>query len=173
MRNIVIVASPRTGSTLLMLSLEQHPCAVSGSEWFNGRLQEIATEAWQRKRDGVPCNLFKVFGHEQDCEGFDELLAGACTVHLWREDREAQMASWRRACETGQWTARHRPGAFPMEFPPLAAQWADQGDAMLDRCELSYSYEALISTWDQCVLEILLTAGWPPMRLDQVLSKQG
>jgi LPS sulfotransferase NodH len=171
-RRIVIVASPRTGSTLLLLSLRSHPLAVNGGEWFNPRLAEINPEAWHRKQSAVPCNLVKIFGHERHCAGFDELLSGACTVHLWREDREAQVASWRRACQTGQWVQGQSPGAYIWEYPDDAEGMIAAGDAMGAECEFSWSYEYLIANWDECVAAILQAADWPAMRLQMAIEKQ-
>lgn len=156
----------------MMLSLAQHPLAVSGGEWFNPILERIDTDAWRRKQTGEPCNLYKVFGHQRDKPGFDALLSSSFCVHLYREDKSAQLASWRKACRTGQWTCRHSPGAFPLPFPLQAEEWVEQGDAFVERCELAYSYECLISNWDACITEILLRARWPVMQLEKALEKQ-
>lgn len=172
MRSIVIVASPRTGSTLLMLSLQNHPQAVSGGEWFNPRLSEIDPEAWHRQHSGVACNLFKVFGHERGNVGFSELLCEECTVHLYREDKQAQLDSWRRACQTGQWVQGQSPGAYIWEYPDDAEGMIAAGDAMGAECEFSWSYEYLIANWDECVAAILQAADWPAMRLQMAIEKQ-
>lgn len=171
MKRIIIVCSPRSGSNLLQLSLAQHPDATDGSEWFNTELETIAPYAWRRRQNGEYCNLIKVFGYEKWADEFEELLASGVIIHLRREDRAAQLRSWKRACETGIWL-NITPGVFKMEFPENAEEQLDICDEFIERAALALTYEHLIANWSESLAAILRIAEWPYIDLPMAIEKQ-
>lgn len=167
---IIIGCSPRTGSTLLFMSLNQHSLAVSGSEWFNERLNEIDPKAYERKQTGLPCNLIKLFGHQSYHPTFFDIMNSGILVHLYREDKQAQIASFERAWETGQWTADQQSGQWKYERPAdLSLLNADA--IFREPADISISYEFMIANWNLVIWSILNLAGWPLRELPMATKK--
>ena len=161
-RNIIILATPRVGSNLLMYSLAQHPQAICGGEWYCTDERHCEPEHWSNRHR--QCNLVKICNLEPI--PFEGLLIG-----LIRNDRQAQIASWRRACETGKWIEHYE--IETVEFPADAEQTIEASNARIHRvCDLIYSYEHMIEKWDQAISIILQSAGWMGISLPMATTKQ-
>lgn len=141
MERIIICTSPRTGSNLLVDSVAQHPDAVSASEWFNPKAPQYARKNRNERPDD--CNLLKLMIYEHRRPAFREVFNSGIRVFLFREDVDAQIASWRRACRTGMWV----DGVLdsPEKFPGNARQLIQKAENLfLPECHMSVSYECLI-----------------------------
>ncbi len=154
MEKILIATTPRTGSNLLMFSLGFHSTAVCGGEWWNANALYCYPVHWENKTfktDEV--NLAKVFYGE-------ELLKGFSILHLFREDANAQIASWKRACETGVWIADGTP--YPrVECPGNCKQIIETAnEAFRPLAKLSLSYEDLVDDWGYSLWRIQRTFEW-------------
>lgn len=172
---IVVGCSPRTGSNLLIDSLASHPQALNAGEIFNIPLFWTPRVLGLKQRGFSPvqhCNLFKLFPYDDGHYGFEQLLGEGKVIYLYREDRSAQMASWRKACETGLW--------FDTQTVPHKVEFLDNAEEVIDRAEslfaaraaMTLSYEELVQDWDSSIAAILEMAGWEPMRLDMARNKQ-
>ena len=160
---IIILSSPRCGSNLLMHSLAQHPQAVCGGEWHCPEESRCDPEHWKNRQTRA-CNLIKVCQHEPI--PFDGLLIG-----LFREDIEAQLRSWRKACLTGEWVAGSV--SEPVEFPADARQVIIYTNGRInEECDRVFSYESLINHWHEITETILQAANWEQWPIDMATLKQ-
>jgi hypothetical protein len=174
-KSIVIACSPRTGSNLLIGSLGTHPFALNAAELFN------IPKFWSPRVRGLVhrgldvienCNLFKVFPYDCRHPGYERLMARAVVIYLYREDRDAQLRSWRKAAETGLWySGQIEPHKVP--YPEDAYATIEMGEQLFaSRAVMSISYESLITEWEESIAAILKLAGWQDMPLGMALEKQ-
>lgn len=171
---ITILATPRTGSNLLQLSLARHRQAVNGGEWCNMIEGENELDVWKRKQNGVACNLVKVMPQHFSSPRYLECFRReAVRVYLYREDRDAQLHSWERASKSGNWIAGQRY--------PVQSEWnRARAVGLIEQAESMYrpvadvmlSYERLIGDWDASVLEILTMACWDSLPISMATMKQ-
>ena len=156
-----------------MFSLAKHPDARLGGEVF---CDAVPAADWS---DRASCqrlidksNLFKLMSIYRHRKHFDLFDGWGCVIYLYRQDIEAQLASWRKACESGQWVAGWR-SIEPMEYQmERAIESIKVADAMfLRRADLAISYETLVDKWDASVAMILAAAGWPQQTLEQATEK--
>jgi len=80
-------------------------------------------------------------------------------VYLYRENRNAQLASWEKASRTGEWLA----GYFsePTDFPANAVELIEQAKSIYKPiAKVVLSYETLIADWEATIARILAIAGW-------------
>ena len=172
---LVIGCSPRTGSNLLIDSLAQHPRALNGGEVFNIPLFWTPRVLGLKQRGLCPiehCNLFKLFPYDRGHYGFEQLLAEGKVIYLYRADRAAQLASWRKACETGVW---YQGQAVPHKVPFLenANETIHLAETLFaSRAALTLSYEKLVQDWSRSIAAILELAGWEDVPLGMALEKQ-
>lgn len=97
---------------------------------------------------------------------FDGLLVG-----LFREDIDAQLNSWEKACTTGEWM--HGAKLSPTPFPENARQLIIETNYRIDGiCDLVFSYETLVSQWSDLVAVILQSAGWRVLPICMATIKQ-
>ncbi|QEF98142.1 hypothetical protein Mal15_21900 [Stieleria maiorica] len=161
---IVVMTTPRTGSNLLVDSLATHPQAVSASEWFSPTLTGVP--AANRARGLGYCNLFKVFESERQMDGFKEIRDRSFRIYLYRRDVDAQLTSWRLACESGWFVAetRDKPVPFPANATEqiAAAERVFRADA-----DLAIAYEDMIANWNDTIANILRLAKWKLATLQQ------
>ena len=157
------MATPRTGSNLLHLSLSTHSNARWAGEAFNPKFGAPDTEHY---------NLFKVFPHPE-VESFLG-LPNTLRVYLWRQDTEAQLRSWKKACKTGKWLADQEgllePAAFSYKDALNQIRWADSN--FLKAAHYTVSYERLVSHWNDTLRNILILASWPYEFINQAIKKQ-
>ena len=172
MKNIVIVGSPRSGTSLLLLSLAQHPQALLGNEWLNTDLEQVDPVSYERKINGVICNLFKVFAYQYQHPEFIGIVQNSFTVGITRLNKAAQEASFHKACLTGQWVKTHELGKYKYDYVPHFSEWVVLGDAFANMCRVTYTYEHIVENWDAVIEEILTEAGWPVMQLPMAIEKQ-
>lgn len=172
MKRIIIVCSPRSGSNLLQFSLARHPDAINGSEWFNPNLRLYAPDIWLRKQNKGYFNLIKVFGYNERFAEFEEILSSGVIIHLRREDRTAQLKSWKRACETGVWLNCEHSYDKPTVLPENANALLDACDRYSERAALALTYEHLIANWKSSIEAILRIAEWPYVDLPMAIEKQ-
>jgi LPS sulfotransferase NodH len=175
MERIIIATSPRTGSNLLMYSLESHSLAVSGGEWFAKHKRPHLTAHWDNRHNRPEeCNLVKLFSYDHVEPSFDSVVGSGVVIYLYRKDRAAQLASWKRACETGIWSERE-----PLDqLKPIPFR-KDANDVINRAYELfgsiatyQIAYENLIEHWDYWIRHILRAADWPHEPLTKQLNKQ-
>jgi len=154
MDKILIATTPRTGSNLLMFSLEQHSLAICGGEWWNEEEIFCYPVHWENKTHRADkVNLAKVLHGEK-------LLHGYAILHLFREDVNAQIASWQRACETGIWIKDGTP--YPTDFPIDCEQRITSANKTFrPLAKLSLSYEDMVDDWGHSMWRIQRTFGWP------------
>lgn len=162
---IIIIASPRVGSNLLMHSLAEHPDAVCGGEWHCVDEISCRQDHWRNKHFRK-CNLIKIMFQEEI--PFPGLLVG-----LFREDIESQLASWKKACDTGIWMTGQtvQPSPFPC-LQDAREKIICTNKRLYECCDLVYSYESLVNHWDHIVKIILTEANWPIVRINKAISKQ-
>lgn len=165
MKKIVILSTPRCGTNLLMLSLDQHPAAVCAGEICNA---DADPALWGQSADRSEmirrCNLFKVLTVHRSHWDYDQFTAiDALNIYLYRRDTVAQMRSWVRAAETGIWMAgQDRPYFGPVPTAAhVTAEVAFADRTMMRRADLVISYESMVAHWDQTITTILDRAGWP------------
>jgi len=146
-----------------MHSLAQHPNAFCAGEWHCNIETACHPTHWSNKKNRR-FNLIKICNLEPI--PFVGLLVG-----LYRKDRQAQIASWRKACKTGQWMEGSQ--LDPVEFPADAEQTIEASNARIHRvCDLIYSYEDMIEKWDRAISIILQRAGWQDIPLAMATTKQ-
>lgn len=170
-RKIVVLTSPRTGSNLLVNSLANHWQARSAGEWYQSRLPDSAKLNRIRPDAIDTCNLFKLFSMDLGNADFAKIVDGAYVVYLYREDVRAQVASWRRACSTGVFSAEGRPR--PQEMT-VSDPWAAIGaaeDYLRPLADIVVSYEELVSDWNGTIARILSGAGWAVYDIPQAHRK--
>lgn len=163
----MILATPRTGSNLLLHSLENHPEAISAGEIRNDSAQRPLVHRWGWGEAVAKCNLCKfMWLGRNGSDWFRDLhRADGLRVHLWREDRDAQVDSWLRACRTGQWTA-DGPRQRRVRPPSKPNRVIDAADAVFRSiADLTITYESLVDQWDAMTGGILASAGWSDFRL--------
>lgn len=156
MERIIICCTPRTGSNWLQGELAKQPGRISGGEWYQRTEWRNRTEVWLNKqRRPTLCNIIKVFASDHTEPTFDNVIGSGRIIYLYREDRDAQLASWRKACETGLWTPNSKPVSVP--FPEDAeeqikladnlfrsiANWIISYEEMVANQPFAYQSEAL------------------------------
>jgi len=154
-KKLVVGTSPRTGSTLLVDSLWQHPEIVSAHEIFNPRVGD-RPEGW---------NLCKVHSVNVDDPQFWELLCdrGVTVLFLYREDIDRQLWSWGHALETGRWVMERDDLRIKFEMPPR--QWMLEMIELAEkvfrpRASMVLSYEKMVGNWDATVEKVLDLGNW-------------
>ena len=158
MKPISVLASPRSGSNLLVDSLATHPDAKSSGEWYNPRRGPRNT--LNKEKGAEYCNLFKFFGDHTGRKEFKEITERSYKVMLFRVDVEAQLRSWKKACKTGRWIAEGDCGPA-MPFPNNARHLIENGHRLFrPMADFYISYEDLIRNWDEVTKAILERAGW-------------
>lgn len=168
-KRIVVCTTPRTGSNLLVHSLAEHPLAVSASEWFNETMG--GPYALNRRERPEECNLLKLMYYDRNKPGFDAVYRSGFRVFLYRKDRDAQLASWRRACATGLWMAEWEKGE-PSKFPVDANEQVDNARrAFRYESHMVLSYEQLVDHWDDAIANILKLAEWPAAKIVKSLRR--
>lgn len=173
MKPIIILTTPRTGSNLLLDSLAEHPQAVTGGEVLSGTPEFNSDKALDNLRASRTINLCKIFSDQLTHPRFREFWSPeCCTVHLYRRDIAAQIASWRTACETGIWTEGEpypHPQAVPLDMHDQIAA----SRCLLPRYStIAICYESLVDQWDLTIEYILRTADWDVVPLAQMRAKQ-
>ena len=160
---LTIRTTPRTGSNLLMMSLAKHPEVRSAGEFYCTDPKRCFAEAWANKKLGN-WNLTKTFFLE-------EPPRAGLTVFLYRRDRDAQLKSYLRACETGEWIQGmfSTPGEPRQDFLEQVEQ---AYKSVRNTCHMTISYEDLIEHWDEYIDAILRCWGLEPIKLEKVLNKQ-
>jgi LPS sulfotransferase NodH len=173
MERIIIATTPRTGSNLLMYSLESHPNAISGGEWYAQKSRPHLMTSWENKlMRPDKCNLLKVFSFDEHRPTFKSLITSGILVFLFREDQNAQIESWKRACKTGIWSERE-PVGDPHPIPWVENDHISRAETLFkDRADIVLSYEMLCNDWDTCIKEILTRASWPFIKIDKKINKQ-
>lgn len=169
LKRILIIATPRTGSNLLLDSLATHPEAVTGGEWLAPEpLKFNSLDAIRNLSTGVDCNLFKVFASQLYDARFRHLLSRCeCVVYLYRKDIDAQVRSWMRACDTGIWV-NEQPWPNPCDQPlkPKEHIFSARIEAM-SIATISICYETMVTKWDATISYILACAEWANVTLQQ------
>lgn len=172
---LIILTTPRTGSTLLQHSLAHHPEAKSGDEWLNPNLYDLSPEAHDLKVRGEQPNLIKIMYHDRKHPEFRELLEGATLIHLYRLDLVAQLDSWKRACETGIWSQEQidtDPVRFKAPFPTDARQHIVESFTYYNQFKpMLLSYESMVLDWKGTIKTILKAARWKPMSLPMATKR--
>lgn len=170
MKRIVIATSPRTGSNLLVDSLATHSQAVGIGEFFQDMLPEYAE---RNRASGEPWNLCKLFAMDKVQPPFGSILQDSFIVFLHRIDREAQVASWARACATGKYTEED-PGE-PIAPPPEGfGYWIDEAQRLFAPvCDIAIRYEDMVDDWDNVVRCIFYGARWPQQRVAKARKRDG
>ncbi len=170
MKKIVVATTPRTGSSLLVDSLGRHPKAISAGEWFNQDVEEFVRENKRHPESLTRSNLFKVFVNDFDEEVCRDIFNDAYVVFLYREDKKAQINSWRKACETGWFVAecRAEPRPMPKEAHFLIYYAHELFESLADYI---ISYERMTTCWDEVVSEILTAAEWDVVPIPQARMK--
>ena len=86
MQRILIIATPRVGSNLLLDSLAEHPQAITGGEILSDNaLTRNSPSAIANLSTGRECNLFKV--HWQQRNKLDwRLTVNSFAIHLYRRN---------------------------------------------------------------------------------------
>lgn len=128
-KHFVILGLPRSGSTYLMDLLGSHPQIFCTGEQFNpwavvgtGRQRDKSYEAVVEGRDARPEAFMQDFfaaprpagtiwagfkfmlGHNIRAFRWLETQPDIALIHVWRENRLAQAASWLKALESQRWT---------------------------------------------------------------------
>jgi LPS sulfotransferase NodH len=84
-----------------------------------------------------------VFAWDHREPTFDNVLGSGRIIYLYRENRAAQLASWRKACETGMWTPESNP--VPVPFPEDAENQIELAEKLFrERSSTVVSYESLL-----------------------------
>jgi hypothetical protein len=122
-----------------MHSLAKHPEVKSAGEYYCVDESRCTVEAWANKKAG-DWNLTKTFYIE-------EPPVPGLTIFLHRRDKQAQYASYLKACQTGAWM--HGMESSPVE--PIANfvnKVEDTFQRVAHRCDLIIAYEDLIRDWE-------------------------
>lgn len=173
MERIIIACTPRTGSNLLQYSLATHPKAVSGGEWFEHVEYRNEPSVWDNKiHRPTLCNLLKVFSFNDNELRFNRVLDSGLVIYLHRENTEAQIASWQKACSTGVW--RENQDALDVRhFSTEAVSRIQLAKELFEnRASIVLSYEQLTQRWEDSIQTILQTAGWEVLPIAMKLAKQ-
>jgi LPS sulfotransferase NodH len=126
---LIICCTPRTGSNWLQGEIAKQPGRISGGEWYQRTEWRNQPDVWANKqRRPTLCNLIKIFAWDHREPTFDSVLGSGRIIYLYREDRAAQLASWRKACETGLWTPDSKP--VPVPFPDDAEEQIELADQL-------------------------------------------
>jgi len=193
----IVLAQPRTGSTLLISSLGKHPEIQTRGEVLNaGHCIPLPSEGRERVRAAWerigPCIAagFKLLAFqpwdndpEQWATGWDEIADDPFVkiIVLRREDQLAQFASWKVANTIGRWKEQqqeHRP-VIDVSRDELRwfKQWNDQLLAeRLRRLDLhdklEVTYEQLTENWQPTMERVQQFLGVPVVELQQATTKQ-
>ena len=181
-RKLCICTTPRTGSNLLMYALEEHPAAISAGELCCPHNIERTRILLERARlPADECNLFKLFVMYKDKPLPKEVMSKSKCLYLYRRDEGAQVASWQKACTTGQWTdfkssSKHYNGQ-PVPFQRISREAVVQARAdaaaAFGGCGLSIAYEDMVGDWDGTIAKVLDYVGWPQQQLEPQTLRQG
>jgi len=141
---LIICCTPRTGSNWLQSELAKEPGRISGGEWYQRTEWRNQPDVWiNKQRRPTLCNLLKVFAWDHREPTFDNVLGSGRIIYLYRENRAAQLASWRKACETGMWTPESNP--VPVPFPEDAENQIELAEKLFrERSSTVVSYESLL-----------------------------
>lgn len=174
MKSILILATPRTGSNLLLDSLAAHPQAVTGGEWLSiDRLEFNTKQAIENIKSGADCNLFKCFFADRKNPEFWNLFHRCdCRIHLYRRDTDAQLLSWKRACETGIWVKDQRN---PLKMDPpydMLHRIEESRTFLTPLCHMAICYETMIEHWEATIEYVLAVADWQQVTLPMAREKQ-
>ncbi len=147
MKRFIVLAHPRSGSTLLVNALQQHPAVRMHNELLTNtedeatrrRLYTVAGR-WLadggdeagflrhvfEQQHGEAAVGFKLMHHHASAPGslaWDLLRADAelCVVHLWRDDYLRTLVSEHVASRTGIWNILGE-GPLPDEVEPFALE---------------------------------------------------
>lgn len=158
-RILIIRATPRTGSNLLMCSLQQHPEVVSAGEIaVTSRM-----DCWDSLKDHW--NLCKT------CYLDPLPVEDAKTVCLFREDKKAQLESYRKACRTGEWMH-----GMPLNKIKPVANFLELVEetfwAIAPQSDLVVSYESLVNRWEKTIETILDIWGMEKRPIAKAIQKQ-
>lgn len=92
-------------------------------------------------------------------------------MYLYREDRDAQIRSWRRAEKTGLWTIGHSKTTVSRKRAPIE-QLVNAAEQMFrPRAHIVTSYEEMTANWDDTIKKILAAAGWPIQKLGKATKR--
>lgn len=193
----IVLAQPRTGSTLLIASLNRHPEIQTRGEVLNaghciplpddGR--ERVRAAWERIG---PCSAagFKVLAFqpwdndpEQWATGWDEIAGDPFVkvIVLRREDQLAQFASWKVANTIGRWKEQQQENRPVIDVSPDELRWFKQWNDQLlaerlrrldlhDKIEVTY--EQLTDNWQPTMERVQQFLGVPVVEMQQATTKQ-
>jgi LPS sulfotransferase NodH len=189
----IVLSQPRTGSSLLCGSIRWHPQLLMQGEVLNQHYRRTELpddDGAERLRaalsftthDAVGCKLHAC----QPDAGWDrwesawDYLAGDPSIrviHLYRENRLAQRASWKIAERLGEWGDQtHVPQRPTIEIARGELTWFDRFNSALYRMRLNrlprhpllqISYESLCHDWPVALEKVLTFIGVDPMPLDQ------
>jgi len=160
---LTIRTTPRTGSNLLMHSLAKHPEVKSAGEYYCVEESRCTVEAWSNKKSG-DWNLTKTFFLEEPPKL-------GLTLFLCRKDIEAQHASYIKACSTGEWMS----GMVSDPVQPLhdfVHLVEETNRRIAPLCDLVFTYEDLVESWDESIRNILNSWGLQQLSLDKATKKQ-
>lgn len=157
---LLICATPRTGSNLLMLSLAQHPHFRLGGEWLVKRKAGTLYNY----------NLFKLFYDSRKHHEHQQLIERCKTVFLYREDTEAQISSWIKACETGRWI--QDCGEDPIKPPNNMLEQIKGAEQLYGNSDIALSYEQIVSDWQASVNKCLWLVGLKSAYLPMCIKRQ-
>lgn len=160
----IITCSPRTGSNLLLFSLGLHDGAKNAGELGN-HLHEPPYK-------GPDWNLAKLLSWYSDRDWFNSVFIDSFVIYLYREDREAQLASWEKACKTGIWAKGQPPQKAEWDSRAAEEQIELAGELFHYRADMVISYERMVDYWDETIENILLANRWPATKLEQATQKQ-
>lgn len=188
----VVLSQPRTGSSLLCGSIRWHPQLLMQGEVLNQHYhrttlptddgaERLRTALSFTSHDAVGCKLHAC----QPDPGWDhwesawDYLAGdpaIKVIHLYRENRLAQLASWKIAERLGEWGDQSNVPERPtITVARGELTWFDRFNTALYRARLnrltrhpllSVSYESLREDWPMALDRVLRFIGVEPRPLD-------
>lgn len=154
MERIIICCTPRTGSNWFLEEIAKLPGRISGGEWYQHEPSRNLPEVLENKiHRPTLCNVLKVFYSDMGKYAFDKLLQSRKLIYLYREDIDAQLASWKKACETGLWTPTSLPK--PVAFPEDAEEQIHKAEELFSPlASLTVSYEELVTSMTTLINKI-------------------
>jgi LPS sulfotransferase NodH len=189
----VVLSQPRTGSSLLCGSIRWHPQILMQGEVLNQhyhRTELPETDGAERLRvalsagshDAVGCKLHACQpdpGRDHWESAWDYVADDPTikVIHLYRENRLAQLASWKIAELLGQWGDQSEVPERPtIEIARGELTWFDRFNTALYRARLNrltrhpllkVSYESLRDDWPFTLHRVLAFLGVEQLALDQ------
>ncbi|SDY83587.1 Stf0 family sulfotransferase [Citreimonas salinaria] len=132
-RRFLILGQPRSGSTYLMTLLDSHRAIACSGEQFNpyaivGTTGRSSRPADLLERDRDPVGFLRRFFDEAEAAEVDRVgfkfmighdarvlaalpeMTDLTLIHVWRENRLAQVSSFLKAVETRRWTQNREDG---------------------------------------------------------------